>query len=170
VAVSTGNEVNTGEPLLSIAQMQQIETTFFVPSNIISSIELKAPVYMVIEGDTLMGRVSKKAMTMSSQNMAYRVKAKFKNQQNKIISGSTRQIFVHTQTLSNRIIIPWECIKQQGETNYVFINQDGKAQLKVIEIERIVGINAIIKTGLQPGDKLIINGIAKLKNAMPIEA
>ncbi|WP_297087382.1 efflux RND transporter periplasmic adaptor subunit [uncultured Draconibacterium sp.] len=170
VAVNQGKEVNAGDALLSIASTGQMEATFFVTSNAISKIANNAEVFFLHDTDTIKGHVSEKALTMDMQTRAYRVKAAFNYTKGSIISGSTVQLFVKTKTLENQIIIPWECIKRQGETDYVFLNNNGKAERTKVTIDQIIGINAIIKSGLKPGDVLITNGLAKLKNQMPVRS
>ncbi len=50
------------------------------------------------------------------------------------------------------------------------INADSKAELRTVVTERTVGDQWLVSKGLQPGDKLIVEGLGRIQAGQPVNA
>ncbi|WP_297093670.1 efflux RND transporter periplasmic adaptor subunit [uncultured Draconibacterium sp.] len=71
----------------------------------------------------------------------------------------------------NAIVIPQKCVKElQGQYSVFIVNSDNKIETRQIVSGGKVGDMWLIKEGLKPGDKVLIEGLQKVRNGMPVVA
>lgn len=71
----------------------------------------------------------------------------------------------------NTIVIPQKCVKElQGQYSVFIVNKDNKIETRQIVSGGKVGDMWMIKEGLNPGDKVLIDGLQKVRNGMSVVA
>jgi RND family efflux transporter MFP subunit len=160
--VKKGSEVSPESPLFSIAKTDKLTAEFYVTANDIANIYNKMPVEIIIGDTTVLGKVKQKSITMDALRRAYKVEAIFDNNTTLPLAGRTLEIKLVKEKMCDIVSIPWEVIKQQDDVFYVYLNKNNTAVKQTVVIDRIVNLNAIIKSGLTQNNQLIISGMNKL--------
>jgi len=119
------------------------------------------------------------------QTGSIKVRTYFPNPTQKLTVGMSCIVRVHSQEGSEQILIPAKAtIEQMGEY-FVFVAKDTTiaadkdkkdapagpamvAQQKKVMLGQTINDNVIVKEGLQPGERLIVEGIQKLRDGAPI--
>ncbi|MGL4858938.1 MAG: efflux RND transporter periplasmic adaptor subunit [Enterobacteriaceae bacterium] len=57
----------------------------------------------------------------------------------------------------------------QGQAVVMVVNKEGKVERKIIEVGQAVGDQWLVTGGLQPGDQVIITGLMKIREGMPVK-
>ncbi|HYQ56835.1 MAG TPA: efflux RND transporter periplasmic adaptor subunit [Draconibacterium sp.] len=71
----------------------------------------------------------------------------------------------------NAIVIPQKCVKElQGQFSVFIVNNENKIETRQIVSGSKVGDLWLIDEGLKPGDKVLIEGLQKVRNGMPVMA
>ncbi|MDX8339708.1 efflux RND transporter periplasmic adaptor subunit [Draconibacterium sp. IB214405] len=71
----------------------------------------------------------------------------------------------------NAIVIPQKCVKElQGQYSVFIVNSENKIETRQIVSGGKVGDMWLITDGLNPGDKVLIEGLQKVRNGMPVVA
>jgi len=97
-----------------------------------------------------------------------RLRADFNNPQAILRSGSSGTILLPI-TYTNAIAIPQNAIIDlQGKNLVYVVDKDGNAQSKIVEILNQTDREYIIASGLEVGDVIITEGLAKVKDGQPI--
>jgi membrane fusion protein, multidrug efflux system len=74
-------------------------------------------------------------------------------------------------TIPNALLIPHRAISElQGGDQVGIVNPDGKAEIRAVTIGDVYGQLIVIKEGLKPGEKVIVEGFQKIRQGVPVSA
>ena len=59
---------------------------------------------------------------------------------------------------------------QKGEPNALVVGADNTVELRALQTDRAVGDQWLVTSGLKAGEKVIVEGIQKVKSGMPVAA
>jgi membrane fusion protein, multidrug efflux system len=72
-------------------------------------------------------------------------------------------------TIPKAMLIPHRAISElQGGDQVGIVNDDGKAEIRAVTIGQVYGSDIVIKGGLKPGDKVIVEGFQKIRQGQPV--
>lgn len=116
------------------------------------------------------GRVVKMSGVIDASTGAYSLIAHFSNPQHLLKSGGAGQIIV-PRVSNNAILIPQEAVSQVQDKYFVYkVGNDNKVKYSEITVNpENDGINYIVTSGLNVGDRYVSKGIAKLTDGMAIK-
>jgi membrane fusion protein (multidrug efflux system) len=103
------------------------------------------------------------------------VRARFPNPEALLLPGMyVRAEFSPVESRA-AILAPQQGISRdvKGNATAIVIGADSKAELRNVETERTVGDQWLVSRGLQPGDRLIVEGLGRIKpgqTVRPVEA
>ena len=118
------------------------------------------------------GKVEFSEVLVDQSTGTVTVRARFANPQNVLLPG----MFVRArfaQTIDKSVIlVPQPAVARdpKGEATLFVVGADGKAESRKIIADRALGADWVVSEGLKPGDKIIVQGTAKLRAGQPIEA
>jgi len=110
--------------------------------------------------ETVTGQIDKSTGTVS-------FRAKFKNP-NGILSNGNSGIIKIPKTYENAIVVPEIATFEQQGYSYVYAVKNDTAYATMIEIKDKINRLAIVNSGLNKGDKVVVEGIIRLRNATPV--
>jgi membrane fusion protein (multidrug efflux system) len=93
------------------------------------------------------------------------VRARFPNPRGLLLPGMfVRAEFAPTQA-RDAILVPQQAISRdaQGNATALVIGADSKAQLRDVVAERTVGQDWLVSRGLQPGERVIVEGLGRIR-------
>ena len=100
---------------------------------------------------------------------AIKIVATFDQSIQQLLVGSTVELRFLKETLKNVLVVPEEILIQRGKSHYAYTVKAGKAIKQKIQIAQRIGLEVIVKDGLQKGEELIVVGMNKVKNNGAIE-
>jgi membrane fusion protein (multidrug efflux system) len=98
------------------------------------------------------------------------VKARIPNSDAKLRGGMFAGLDLTLQTRESAIVIPEPAVMSNGDNFSVFVvDEKGNAQVRPIEVGlRLPGRLEVLK-GLNPGDKVVVEGTQKLRPGAPVK-
>lgn len=100
----------------------------------------------------------------------YPVEIEFENTDMKLLPGMIVTGNIHTGTYRDVIYTSIENLREKYDQDFVYVvNSENRAELRIIEIGEKIANNVIITSGLNPGDKLVIDGIDSISNGSLVE-
>ncbi len=100
---------------------------------------------------------------------AFSVYALFPNPDNVLRPGMYAKVRGVTQNISQAILIPQRCVNElQGIDQVVVIKPDNTAEIRNVTTGDRVGSLWIITSGLQAGETVVVEGIQKCQQGMPV--
>lgn len=98
------------------------------------------------------------------------MRATFQNPDNKLLHGEFVNVKLYANNPSLVPTVPIIAVQENQEGKYVYkIDKDGLPQLTYIKVEGQSENHWIVKEGLKPGDKIIVDGIVKVTPGSPVK-
>jgi membrane fusion protein (multidrug efflux system) len=104
------------------------------------------------------GEVSTVAVKANETTRTYAVEIIIENLDHRLRPGMLADVKIQTGRLEDAVSIPLDAILQRNGSSVVFIEQDGRAAERRIEISAVHGASAVISSGLEAGERLIVIG------------
>jgi membrane fusion protein (multidrug efflux system) len=93
------------------------------------------------------------------------VQASFPNPQRLLRPGLFAKVKIKVQDVEDAIMIPQRCVMEiQGLYNVFVVGADNKVETREIEVGSKVGSLWLITEGLKPGEKVVFEGLQKVKD------
>jgi RND family efflux transporter MFP subunit len=75
------------------------------------------------------------------------------------------------QTLKDAVVVPQRAVSEvQGSYQLGIIGADGKAEIRPVKVGPRAGSDWVIASGLKAGEKVVVEGLQKIKSGAPVAA
>ncbi|MCG3163761.1 MAG: Multidrug resistance protein MdtA [Acidobacteria bacterium] len=170
--VHQGNVVKANDvPLVTINQVNPIYVTFSVPEKELSEIRKyramgKLKVEAVIANDEqhpAEGALSFVDNTVDNTTGTIRLKATFDNKERKLWPGQFVNVSLTLTSQPNAVVAPTQAVQTGQSGQYVFVvKPDLTVEARPVVVGRALDGKTVIEQGLQPGEKVVIDGQLRL--------
>jgi membrane fusion protein (multidrug efflux system) len=95
----------------------------------------------------------------------------FPNPGNILRPGQFARVRAVTKTQKGALLVPQRAVAElQGSYQVAVVGTDHKAEIRPVNVGERVGQMWLIEKGLKPGDRVVVEGIQKVREGMPVEA
>lgn len=99
-----------------------------------------------------------------------RVRAEFPNPHKQLRPGMFGRIRVDLGSRTNSILVPEQVITELQGKNFVWvIGSDNKASQRPVQIGGQVGDRILVSDGLKSGDRIVLEGLQKVREGAPVQ-
>lgn len=163
--VEVGEFAPEGAAVLEWVVSDPVELVLDIAERDIGGIELGQPIpftVSVLNGMAFTGTVAHIAEAALPENNSFRIEARVPNEDRTLRPGMIATARLQRARHEAAVVVPLAAvIPRQGE-HFVFIAEGDRAVRRVIKIDRILGTEAILASGLQAGDELLVEGHREL--------
>lgn len=127
---------------------------------------------ILADGSTLAakGHISFFDRAVDQNTGALLVQAEFDNKNRIVRPGQYAKIRIPT-TFKDAIVIPQKCVTElQGKYSVFVVGNDSIVNSKEIVLKTKIGDMLVVNEGLNAGDKIVIDGIQKIRNGAKVNA
>jgi multidrug efflux system membrane fusion protein len=171
--VYEGNVVaaNNQTPLVTIAQVHPIYISFTVPEEYLGQVRRclndgTLKVKALIEGirtDTVLGNASFLEYTVNTSSGTALLRATFANDDNRLYPGQFVDVIVTMPPDGDSVVVPANAVQTTQQGNSVYVAQpDNTVNLVRVDLKRTYGDWAAIGSGINAGDKVVVDGQLQL--------
>jgi membrane fusion protein, multidrug efflux system len=113
---------------------------------------------------------------MSSQNVDMRtgtvqIRTVFPNEDGSLLPGQFVRLVVKGITLPKAILVPQQAVSQGPQGTFVYaVNPSGAAEIRPVKLDREVNSNWVVREGLNEGDRVIVDGVMRVRPGAPVKA
>ncbi|NLI83258.1 MAG: efflux RND transporter periplasmic adaptor subunit [Deltaproteobacteria bacterium] len=95
----------------------------------------------------------------------------FPNPEGVLLPGMFARAIVKEGTLGEAILIPQQAVSRDPKGNPIalIVDGEGKAQQKMLTLNRAIGDQWLVVSGLDPGDGVIVEGFQKVRPGSPVK-
>jgi membrane fusion protein (multidrug efflux system) len=93
----------------------------------------------------------------------------FPNQKNWLKAGLTTNIRVKHDAGDTSLLIPYKAVVEQLGEFFVFVADNGHAFQKKVSLGTKISDKIVVRSGLKEGDKVVIDGVQKLRDSSAIQ-
>lgn len=99
------------------------------------------------------------------------LKASFDNSQRLLLPGMFGRVVAMGEVKPNALLVPQRAVKELLDSNYVIVvTADNKAERRSVKMGEKVGSMWIVESGLTASDRVIVEGIDKVKQGAAVKA
>ncbi len=111
----------------------------------------------------LPGKIYLVDRAVDPQTGTIKTRVLFPNQKGMLKPGMNGTVRVATNNKATSIVIPYKAVTEQlGEYFSYVVGDSNKVRQQRLELGTQIGSNIVIRSGLQPGDKIVVEGVQNL--------
>jgi multidrug efflux system membrane fusion protein len=172
--VDVGNIVNasTQTGIVSIAQIEPIAVIFTAPEDQLPDIKAALAasppktIALSTDGKRVLstGTLSLINNQVDTTSGTIRLKAVFDNKDHALWPGQSVSTRLLVRTLKDATVVPDDAIQHGTDGLYAFsVNQENKAELRIIKIGQSIDGRSVVDEGLSPGQQVVTAGQFKVQ-------
>ena len=185
--VQVGNLVSQQSVLTSVSQLDPIKVYFSISDTEYLSLvhraqagngdllkgSAKLPLTLTLANGTTYshtGHVVFVDRQVNQQTGAIRIAAAFPNPGNVLRPGQFARVRANTEILHNALLVPQAAVQElQGVQQVYTAGPDNKVHVVNVQLASQYGNSWIVKSGLQPGERVITDNLQKLRDGAPVD-
>lgn len=111
------------------------------------------------------GRLEFTEVTVDRSTGAVTLRASFPNPDKVLLPGMFVRARVEEGVRPDAILVPQQGVQRNrlGQPTALVLNPEDKVEQRILTIDRAVGNQWLVDSGLNPGDRLIVEGVMKVK-------
>jgi membrane fusion protein, multidrug efflux system len=185
--VQVGNLVGTSSVLTAVSQLSPIKVYFSISEQeyLALSARVKAGGHgdLLNSGDAIplkltlangqvypyTGHIIFVDRSVSAQTGSLRIAAGFANPNNLLRPGQFGRVSAETDVLHDAVLIPQRAVSElQGMYQVIAVGQDDVAHVRNVKLGAQVGSDIVIQEGLRTGERVITEGLDKVRDGMKV--
>lgn len=169
--VEVGSYLNPGAKMFDLVDVSKLKLTVKVTEAQVLRVTKGARVSVasdVLPGKTFEGSVVFVGVK-ADVSLAYPVEIEIDNADDQLKAGMYGQVFFGTSDPAPKLTIARNAIVGSLDNAQVFVNADGKAQLRPVTTGGSAGDRVVIIAGLNEGESVITSGQINLTSGDPVE-
>jgi membrane fusion protein (multidrug efflux system) len=111
-------------------------------------------------------------VTVDANTGSFALRVVVPNPENMLLPGMYIRALVSNGERRNGLLVPQQAIARdpKGNANAMVVAADGTVEARIVQVNRTIGDKWLVDAGLEPGDRVIIEGLQKIKPGMPVQA
>jgi membrane fusion protein, multidrug efflux system len=99
-----------------------------------------------------------------------KIRAEFPNPEHKLIPGMFARVRATTGRSVNALVVPDRAVQEQlGKYFLTVVGAEDRAELRPVTLGPRFGNRQVIATGLEPGDRVVVEGLQKARPGSPLK-
>jgi multidrug efflux system membrane fusion protein len=178
--VDKGNIVHASDAngIVVITQLQPISVIFTLPQQTLPMIarhmndETKLPVFAVAADNKTQldqGRLQLIDNQIDPATGTIKLKSTFPNADHLLWPGGFVNVRLLVDTHHDATVVPTVSIQRGPQGTYVYVlKPDNTVELRPVSVAMIADTDAMIQSGIAPGEKVIVDGMSRLQNGSAV--
>jgi multidrug efflux system membrane fusion protein len=178
--ITLGNLVDASSVLTSVVSLERIYASFDGDEDTYLRVRSQAhagqPVTVRVglaneEGFPHEGKLEFVDNQLDTRAGSVRMRAIFANKDDVMAPGLFARVQIGGGSEKPAILISDRAVGTDQSHKFVFVvSQDGKAEYREVKLGPVVDGLRVVKTGLKPGEKIVVNGLQRVRPGSPITA
>jgi membrane fusion protein, multidrug efflux system len=169
------------QPLTTIVPLDPIWVRFKVTeeqylamaSGKLNSVRNDPPITLVLADNSTFpnkGKIENTTNQVDPRTGTLEMQARFPNPKRTLLPGQFGRVQVQTQIAKNVVLIPQRAVQQVQNLRSVFTVEAGdKIAVRPITTGARIGENWIVESGLQPGDRVVVEGLMRVRPGIVVK-
>jgi membrane fusion protein (multidrug efflux system) len=121
---------------------------------------------------SLEGTLQFRDVTVDPSTGSFTLRIVFPNPDHLLLPGMFVWALVKEGVVENAILVPQQGVSfdHKGNPVAMIVDAEGKVQPRALTADRAIGDKWLVSSGLAPGDRVIVEGIQRIRPGMPVKA
>ena len=163
--VEEGEFAAPGNPIIALVSIDRIKIEAGVPENYVNDVKKGNNVKIIfndLDGETYTAKISYVGSTINTDNRTFPIEIEIPNKGRKIKPELNAEVKIERANFDKAVIVPEEVVAKTDQGNVVFVEENGIAKMRKVNVAGRFNNEAAIIEGLNEGDNLIHIGYQKL--------
>lgn len=179
INVTRGNNVKANDtaPMVTINQVSPIRVQFAIPQRYYDALRAASNSTIAVQTkrsdgqDLATGKLEYIDNNIDTATGSFVARAAFENADEKLWPGMFVNVSILLNMDKDALVIPQVAIQNNRDESFVYAVDSAtkKAVKKPVEVLRVQDNNAIIKSGLNAGESVVIDGLLKISDGALVE-
>lgn len=175
ISIEQGDYVQPGQTLTQVVDNDRMDLNISIPQEQSSDLVTGLPVDLIdAAGNPLQtGRIAFISPQVETDSQFIPAEATIPNPNGQLQDGQFVRSEVIWESRSSQPMVPQSAVIYRGEERFVYVPQEQDGQLvamqQPVELGIEQGTDVEIMSGLQPGQEIIVAGIQRLADGVPIQ-
>lgn len=160
-------------PIVKIVTTHSIQVKVAIPEGEMANLRSGQAAEIVVpalDNKHYQGKIVEKGVIADPISRSYSVKMRLEQPDEQLLPGMVAKVNICTSNINGEIIIPANIVQLADDnTNFVWLNEEGKAVRRSIVCRNYRANGVVVSKGLQNGDLLIIEGQQKVCTGSPLK-
>ena len=159
--IEVGEFAAEGTAVLELVVSNPAKLVLHVPEQELRAVSKGTEIEFQISvvGDRLFtGTVTHVAEAAAPANTSFRTEASVPNDQGTLRPGMIAKAWLLRGRREDAVVVPLAAVIPRAGEHLVFVAEEGRAVRRLVKIDRILDSSAILASGLQPGEELVVEG------------
>lgn len=171
-SIEVGQTVSPGLPVVKIVSGDRLKVKFSVPENEIADIHpgTRAVVTVgALDNRRFPGVITEKGIVAHPLSRSYEVKVSLDHTDADLMPGMVTEVGIENEKASWQYVVPAQVVQlDEKNRTFVWIEQEGKARKRYIECGPFATDGVTVVSGLENGDRVIVEGRQKVCENIPV--
>lgn len=170
IDAESGENLPPMKPVMKLINTNKLSVKISVPEDEIAKIRVGDPADIVIpalNNQHYNGQVAEKSMTSSLLTHSYPVKVEVLQPDKALTPGMIGKVMLKADVNSG-IVVPANAVLINNQGKFVWVEENGIATRRPVQISGYSGTGVIISQGLKSGDHVIVEGYQKVSEGMKV--
>jgi membrane fusion protein (multidrug efflux system) len=167
-----GDFVGVGDPVARILQLDPVKVTVGVPESDVAAIFGLTEAEVIIEAlNKLRVKGTKVFLSRMPRTLArlYDLELRVPNPDGKILPGMFVRVDLVKAVFGRALSVPLYAVITQADRSFVYVEENGRAKRRDVELGILVGWEVQVASGLKPGERVIVVGHRFLDDDQPVD-
>lgn len=178
--VHAGNVVSPTDvrPLVVIRSLAPMYVRYAVPEQFLPAIRSRFKQERVVvqatprgaAAEPVTGELSLIENTVDPATGKIDMKARFSNESEMLWPGQFVDVVVRLSVQRGALVVPESAVQTGQDGSYVFVvGPDLKANMRKVDVDRTVGSEVVLRSGVSPGDRVVSDGQVRLRDRAAVQ-
>ncbi len=166
-----GEFITVGMPLVRIVQVDKLKVLVGIPERDVSHFKPGDTVQMRFDALTdriIEGRIFRIATTAEPSSRSFVTEIEVENPGGVLKPGMVARVALVRAAFPEAITVPMFAVLSRPEGRFVFVERDGVAEMRSIEVGFFQEGEVLVTRGLSGGENLIVTGQRTLRDGEPV--
>jgi len=117
-----------------------------------------------------LGAINFVDVTVDRRTDTILVRATVANPDHELVDGQLVSVTVESKQPEEKVLVPQAALIADQQGAYVFIVQDGKAEVRRLKLGAEKGADVVVEQGLNGGEQVVVQGLQTLRPGAPVLA
>jgi membrane fusion protein (multidrug efflux system) len=171
--VEAGDFAREGDPAFRLIDISEVKVVFDIPERDVVQVQ-SGRVFQVrvdaLPGSLFEGPLSFLSAQAARENSSFTAEVSLTNPQGALRPGMLARVAIDLGVLHGAVSIPVQALVPQRGENVVFVVRDGLAERRIVRIAEFGVDEAVVTSGVQSGEILIVEGQRRLSDGQPVQS
>lgn len=153
--------LNVGEPVAIILDISSVKVSVGIPESDVDAVRKLTDFEATIDaldGKTIKGKKIFLSKSPGSRAWLYELQLSVDNPGEEILPGMFARVDIVKEEVMDGVSVPLYAVVNRDDKNFVFVENGGVAQARMVELGIVEGWLVQITKGLEPGERVVVVG------------